>query len=196
MTKKSKDQNNGTHHHAEKDQEQNEKLFDFEGTFEDADEDEMEANSGDSSPSNLEATVSELKDKHLRLLAEFDNYKKRTTRERLDLMNSASKEVIVGLLPILDDFDRARKSAIEGSKGEHWSEGVNLVYNRLYNMLQSFGLKAMESNGQAFDPDLHEAITEIQAPNPELSGKIIDTVEKGYTLNDKIIRHAKVVVGK
>jgi molecular chaperone GrpE len=144
----------------------------------------------------LESTVAQLKDKQLRLLAEFENYKKRNVRERLELMNTASRDLILSLLPVLDDFDRARKSAEEGSKGEHWSEGVSLVYNRLYQVLQSAGLKAMESTGQAFDPDFHEAITEMAAPSPDLAGKIIDTVEKGYMLNDKIIRHAKVVVGK
>lgn len=148
------------------------------------------------SSSANDSTITELKDKHLRLLAEFDNYKKRTNRERLEMMASASREVIQALLPVLDDFDRAKKSADEGSKGEHWSEGVNLVYSRLYNVLQSFGLKAMESTGQAFDPDLHEALTEIPAPSPESVGLVVDTVQKGYMLNDKIIRHAKVVVGK
>ena len=144
----------------------------------------------------LQGTVAELKDKHLRLLAEFENYKKRTVRERLDLMNSASRDVLLSLLPVLDDFDRAKKSAESGSKGEHWSEGVSMVYNRLYQVLQSSGLKAMESTGETFDPDFHEAITEIPAPTPDLVGKVIDTVEKGYMLNDRIIRHAKVVVGK
>jgi molecular chaperone GrpE len=129
-------------------------------------------------------------------LAEFENYKKRTMRERLDLMSSASKDVIVALLPILDDFERAKKHADDPEAGEQFSEGVNLVYNRLNSTLQSLGLKVMDSTNQPFDPDMHDAITEVPVPNEEMKGKIIDTIEKGYLLNDKIIRHAKVVVGK
>lgn len=145
--------------------------------------------------SELQATVAELKDKHIRLLAEFDNYKKRTMRERLDLMASASKDVMLALLPVLDDFDRARKAAEANPEVEPFSEGVSLVYNRLYSTLQAKGLKAMESTGQPFDAEWHEAITEIPAPTPDLKGKVVDTIEKGYLLNDSIIRYAKVVVG-
>jgi molecular chaperone GrpE len=144
----------------------------------------------------LQAALSELKDKHLRLLAEFENYKKRTMRERLDLLSTASKDVIMALLPVLDDFDRAKKSADDPAHGEHFSEGVLLVYNRLYAVLQSLGLKSMDSTGQSFDPEWHDAITEISAPDESLAGKVLDTIEKGYLLNDKILRHAKVVVGK
>jgi len=145
--------------------------------------------------SELQATIAEHKDKYIRLLAEFDNYKKRTMRERLDLMASAGREVMLALLPVLDDFDRARKAAETNPDKEPWSEGVQLVYNRLYSTLQSKGLKAMESNGEPFDADFHEAVTEIPAPTPELKGKVVDTLEKGYLLNDAIIRYAKVVVG-
>lgn len=174
-----------------------EKLFDFDKAdaakaAESKTEDAGEANER---VAELEATVQELKDKHLRLLAEFDNYKKRTMRERLDLLNSASKDVMVSLLPVLDDFDRAKKSADDPSNAEVFSEGVTLVYSRLHNILQNMGLKAINSTGEAFDVELHEAITEIPVPDENMKGKVIDTLEKGYTLNDKIIRHAKVVVG-
>lgn len=195
MTKKSKNSNDRAPFENENDHPQKEKHFDFSKSVEDADSPDVMENSADEKIALLEAGVAELKDKYLRLLADFENYKKRTTKERLELMNSASKDVIVALLPVLDDFDRARKSAMEGSKGEQWSEGVNMVYNRLYNILQSFGLKAMESTGQPFDPDLHEAITEVPASSPDMIGNVMDTIEKGYMLNDKIIRHAKVVVG-
>ena len=144
----------------------------------------------------LENELSESKDKYLRLFAEFDNYKKRTVKERLDLINTAGRETILAILPVLDDFDRAKKSADDESSNEVFSEGVVLVYNKLHGMLQSKGLKAMESTGLAFDPELHEAITEIPAPQDDMKGKVIDTIETGYSLNDKIIRHAKVVVGK
>lgn len=138
----------------------------------------------------------QLNDKYLRLFAEFENYKKRTVRERLDLLQTASKETIADLLPILDDFDRAKRTAESEENDEQFSEGVELVYNKLYRTLEQKGLKPMESTGEPFDADLHEAVTEIPAPSEEMKGKVIDTVEKGYFLKEKIIRHAKVVVGK
>ncbi|MEO1514440.1 MAG: nucleotide exchange factor GrpE [Bacteroidota bacterium] len=144
----------------------------------------------------LEAQVSELKDKYIRLVAEFDNYKKRTVRERLDLMATAAQDTLAALLPVLDDFDRAKKNAEDENSKEPFSEGVMLVYNKLYGALQQRGLEPMESNGEAFDPEFHEAITEIPAPSDDMKGKVIDTVEKGYKLKEKIIRYAKVVVGK
>lgn len=138
----------------------------------------------------------ELKDKYLRLYAEFDNFKKRTVKEKLEMMKTASSDTMQALLPVLDDFDRAKKNADDENTSETFSEGVSLVYQKLYAALQSKGLKPMESNGQPFDPELHEAVTEIPAPNEDMKGKIIDTIERGYFLNEKIIRHAKVVVGK
>jgi molecular chaperone GrpE len=144
----------------------------------------------------MEAELAESKDKFIRLYAEFDNYKKRTVRERLDLIKTAGSEMIADLLPVLDDFDRAKKSAEDENSNEVFSEGVTLVYNKIYGILKNKGLEAMETNGEDFDPELHEAITEIPAPADNLKGKILDTIEKGYTLNSKIIRHAKVIVGK
>lgn len=144
----------------------------------------------------LSQEVGELKDKYLRLFAEFDNYKKRTVKERLELLRTAAQDTIASLLPVLDDFDRAKKTADDESTDETFSEGVMLVYNKLYTVLKNHGLEEMETNGADFDPELHEAITEIPAPDKKLKGKVIDTIEKGYYLRDKIIRHAKVVVGK
>ncbi len=184
------------HHKHPAENPEDEKLFDFNKSFSDDPEDSgTNEDVSDGAIVVLEATVAELKEKNLRLLAEFENYKKRTMRERLELLNSASKDLIVSLLPVLDDFERAKKHA-EESSDEHFSEGVRLVYNRLNNILQSSGLKSMESQGEIFDAELHEAITEVPAPNESMKGKIIDVIEKGYLLNDKIIRHAKVVVGK
>lgn len=141
--------------------------------------------------------LGEMKDKYLRLFAEFDNYKKRTIKEKLDLMKTAAQDTMSALLPVLDDFDRARRSAEDQSTEEVFSEGVKMVYDRLYTTLKARGLEAMETDGGVdFDAELHEAITEIPAPSEELKGKIVDTIEKGYYLNDKIIRHARVVVGK
>ena len=144
----------------------------------------------------LTIQVSEAKDKYLRLFAEFDNYKKRTLKEKIDYMKTASSESIKAMLPVLDDFDRAKKSADDDATDEYFTEGVQMIYNKIFNVLKSQGLEAMESTGEDFDPEIHEAITEIPAPSDEMKGKIIDTIEKGYTLKEKIIRHAKVVVGK
>lgn len=144
----------------------------------------------------LNIDLDESKDKYLRLFAEFDNYKKRSIKEKLEFMKTASQETINAMLPVVDDFDRAKKSADDEASVEQFSEGVNMVYNKLKNTLKNLGLEEMQSTGEVFDPELHAAITEIPAPSEDMKGKIIDTVEKGYLLKDKIIRHAKVVVGK
>lgn len=144
----------------------------------------------------LQAEMDELKDKYLRLMAEFENFRKRNVRERLDLMKNAAQDTMSALLPVLDDFDRAKKSAEDEKSEEVFTEGVSLVYHKLFNSLGSLGLESFDATGDDFDPELHEAITEIPAPTEELKGKVIDTIEKGYRLNDRIIRYAKVVVGK
>ncbi len=143
----------------------------------------------------LEDKVAELNDKYLRLFAEFDNFKKRTATERIELVKTASKDIMAALLPILDDFDRAKKASENEASGEVFTEGVSLVYNKLHSVLKNKGLEAMSSDGEGFNAEFHEAITEIPAGDA-MKGKVIDTVEKGYFLNQKIIRYAKVVVGK
>ena len=144
----------------------------------------------------LKAEVEEQKDKYLRLFAEFDNFKRRSAKERMELIQTAGKEIINGLLSVLDDCDRAEKVMAATTDITVVKEGVQLVFNKLRNTLQSRGVKAMETVGTEFNADIHEAITEIPAPTPKLVGKVVDEVEKGYFLNDKIIRFAKVVVGK
>jgi len=139
--------------------------------------------------------LNEMRDKYLRLVAEFDNFKKRNAKERIELMQTANKEVINALLPVLDDADRAAKQLETSQDINIIKDGVTLVFNKLRSTLQSKGLKAMESMHTEFNADLHEAITEIPAPNEELKGKVMDELEKGYYLNDKLIRHARVVVG-
>ncbi|MEP7279853.1 MAG: nucleotide exchange factor GrpE [Bacteroidota bacterium] len=140
--------------------------------------------------------TAEWKDKYLRLVAEFDNFRKRNAKERIELIQTAGRDVIVSLLDVLDDCDRAQKQ-IETSKDvTAIKEGVMLVFNKLRTTLQSRGLKQMNSTGAEFNPDLHEAITEVPVPSAEQVGKVVDEVQKGYYLNDKIIRFAKVVVGK
>lgn len=143
----------------------------------------------------LRAELKEANDKYLRLYAEFDNYKRRTTKERIELLQSAGKDVLLSLLPIADDFDRAIKYMNSSSDIEAVKEGIVLVSSKFKSTLTQKGVKEMESIGTAFDADLHEAITNIPAPSEDMKGKVVDEVEKGYFLNDKVIRFAKVVVG-
>ena len=150
----------------------------------------------ESESGKLQQEAAEWKDKYLRLVAEFDNFRKRNAKERLELIQTAGKDVIVSLLDVLDDSESAQKQLETSNDAAASKEGVLLVFNKLRNTLQSRGLKPMNSTGQEFNPDLHEAITEIPAPSKQLEGKVVDEVQKGYYLNDKIIRFAKVVVGK
>ena len=140
--------------------------------------------------------LNELRDKYLRLVAEFDNFKKRNAKERIELIQTANKEVILALLDVVDDTDRATKQLETATDVTAIKDGVMLVFNKLKSTLQSKGLRPMESLHTEFDADLHEAITEIPAPTEDLKGKVIDELQKGYYLNDKLIRHARVVVGK
>lgn len=134
-------------------------------------------------------------DKYLRLYAEFDNFRRRTVKEREEARKMEGKDVIVSLLPVLDDFDRALKAMETATDIAPIKEGVTLVQHKLKNILSQKGLKPMESIGTPFDPELHEAITNIPAPNEDLKGKVIDEMEKGYFLNDKVVRFAKAIVG-
>lgn len=144
----------------------------------------------------LKKDLNAQKDKYVRLFAEFENYKRRTSKERMDLFKTAGQEVMQSLLPVLDDFDRALKE-VRKSEDKDLIQGIELINNKLSETLKSKGLALMHVNaGDAFDADLHEAITQIPAPTEELKGKIVDVVEKGYTLGDKIIRFPKVVTGK
>jgi molecular chaperone GrpE len=144
----------------------------------------------------LKAQLEEEKDKYLRKVAEFENFKRRNAKERVELIQTAGKDVIIELLDVLDDCDRAQKQLDTSDDAAAIKEGVMLVFNKLRSALQSRGLKIMDTKNQDFNPDLHEAITEIPAASEEMKGRIVDEVIKGYYLNDKIIRYAKVVVGK
>ena len=150
----------------------------------------------ESALAKLKNELNEANDKFLRKVAEFENFKRRTAKERIELIQTAGKEVITDLLDVLDDCDRAQKQLDSSEQVLDVKEGVMLVFNKLRSTLQAKGLRPMESIGKEFNPDLHEAITEIPAPSPDLQGKVLDEVQKGYYLNDKIIRFAKVVVGK
>ena len=144
----------------------------------------------------LRQEVEQYKDKYIRLVADFENFKRRTAKERIELIQTAGKEIITSLLDVLDDCDRAEKQINSSDDIEHIKEGVQLVFGKLRNTLQSKGLKSMESVNTNFDVEKHEAITEIEVPEKSMKGKVIDEVVKGYYLNDKLIRFAKVVVGK
>jgi molecular chaperone GrpE len=143
----------------------------------------------------LEAELAEMKDKYLRLYSEFDNYKRRTSKEKIETMQTANRELMVALLPILDDLDRTNKSLESAQSIEALKEGVNLVFSKLTRTLEQKGLKALDSLGTEFDSELHEAVTQIPAPSEDQKGKIVDELEKGYYLNEKLIRYAKVVIG-
>ena len=144
----------------------------------------------------LSREVTEAKDKYLRLYSEFENFRRRTAKEKLDIINTASRELIVDLLPILDDFERALKSIKDNEANEGSTEGMELISNKFQKTLENKGLKVIEVHaGDEFNDEFHEAITQIPAPSEALAGKIVDVVEKGYFLNDKVIRFAKVVTG-
>lgn len=140
--------------------------------------------------------LQEQKDKFLRLFAEFDNYKKRTAKERLDLIKTAGQDIVMEMVSVLDDFERAEKAMAGSEDIEAAKDGFKVIKEKMFKKLQNKGLEPMDSLNKEFDADLHEAITEIPAPTEELKGKIVDVIEKGYKLGDKIIRYAKVVVGK
>jgi molecular chaperone GrpE len=148
----------------------------------------------DNPQAKAEEELSEMKDKYLRLYSEFENFRRRTAKERQDLFKTANQETVAALLPVVDDMERAKQAMENAEDVKSVKEGLDLVFSKLTNVLNQKGLKPMNAAGQAFDADLHEAITQIPAGD-EMKGKVVDEVEKGYYLNDKVIRHAKVVIG-
>ena len=144
----------------------------------------------------LQKQLDELNDKYLRLYSEFDNYRKRNAKERIELLKSASQEVILDVLPVIDDLERAIQSFEEHNLSKEAKKGVELIYNKLMNILKQKGLEAIDAKGKEFDTDFHEAITNVPAPSDDLKGKVVDVIQNGYLLNGKIIRFAKVVVGQ
>ena len=156
---------------------------------------ENAAETANESERDFEAELLEKDDKYLRLYAEFENYKRRTLAERIELFKTAGQEIMLAMIPVLDDFERALKAMENATDVTSVKQGIDLVSHKFKNTLVAKGLKPMESIGQAFNADLHEAITNIPAPSEDMKDKIIDEVEKGYYLGDKVIRYAKVVVG-
>lgn len=192
--------------HTEENISQEENLRDqveeiLDDAIEEADQKDAEAGEGASGeePSEkeqLKADLEKEKDKFLRLFAEFENYKRRTSKERVELFKTAGQDVITSMLPVLDDFDRGLNE-IRKAKDKELLKGVELIYNKFRETLRAKGLEQMEvKEGDAFDAEVHEAITQIPAPSDKLKGKVVDVVEKGYKLGDRIIRYPKVVTGK
>lgn len=157
---------------------------------------EEQAQANEKAEETWEDKYNELNDKHLRLYSEFENFRRRTAKEKLELINSASSDLIKEILPVIDDMERAIDSNKSAQDLETVKQGFELVYNKLYKTLQSKGLEAADVTGESFDPEMHEAIAKIPAPEEGMKGKIIDVVEKGYSINDKVIRYSKVVVGE
>ena len=154
---------------------------------------EVEKNS---SENEIQKEDQNFKEKYIRLYSEYENYRKRTAKEKIDLITNASENVIKELLPILDDFERAIDNNKNVEDASILKEGFDLIYSKMHKGLVNQGLKPMEANGKDFDSEIHEAITKIPAPNEKLKGKVVDVIEKGYQINEKVIRYAKVVVGE
>lgn len=190
MSKKSKKaQEDNSELHSEADQQQQTQQDDAAQT-----DSKQNENTTQAQPTPEEALAQE-KDRYLRLFAEFENYKRRTSKERIELFKTASHDVMVALLPVLDDFDRALKELEKAD--DAMFEGVTLIRNKFFETLKQKGLALIDTQaGTPFDADQHEAITQIPAPSPDMKGKIIDVIEKGYLLGEKIIRYPKVVIGQ
>ena len=161
----------------------------------DSGKNDTETSSNEQQIIELEKKIAEEKDKYLRLYSEFDNYRKRSVREKGELIKTAGEDFFKAILPVIDDFERALKAADKTGDINTIAEGVQLIYSKLKSTLKQKGLEEMEASGKTFDADVMEAITSIPAPNDDLKGKVVDEIEKGYSLNGKVIRYAKVVIG-
>lgn len=177
--------------------EENDAVKDQEENVETSTEDTANKTPELSDTEKKDAEIQELKDKHLRLYSEFDNFRRRTQKEKLELYKTAGEDIFKALLPVMDDFERAKKSMEDSQDYDSLKEGVDLIFNKLLTVFKSNGVEPMSDViGAEFDSEIHEAITQIPAPDKKLKGKVVDVVEQGYTLKEKVIRFAKVVVGK
>ncbi len=168
---------------------------DYAGDTEDT-QAEQEVNTLENQLVELQAQVEKEKKEYLFLAAEFDNYRKRTLKEKAEIIKNGGENVLKGLLPIVDDFERGLKAAETDADAKSVLEGMTLIYNKLVKYLESMGVKEMNSTGEVFNSDLHEAIAQVPSPSEDMKGKVLDTVQKGYMLNDKVLRHAKVAVAQ
>ena len=194
------DKNSNNTHHEENENKINDIAPEIVDNLEEvADSPETQPDEAETLTMQLEATQEALekeKKEYLFLMAEFDNYRKRVTKEKAEIIKNGAEKVLAGLLPIVDDFERGLKATKDAENAESLREGMELIYNKLIKYLENNGVKAMESTGKDFDPEFHEAIASIPAPSEDLKGKVIDTTQTGYTINDKVLRHAKVAVGE
>ena len=172
----------------------NQNINDKDGQKENVVTEEVKEESKDAAADNFEEKYKELNDKYLRLYSEYDNYRKRTANEKIELIKTAAESTIIALLPILDDFERALPTMEKLEDKTHY-EGVMLIYNKLKRTLEQKGLEEIKATGEPFNTDEHEALTQIPAPSEDMKDKVIDVVQKGYKLNGKVIRYARVVVG-
>lgn len=194
------DKNSNNTHHEENENKINDIAPEIVDNLEEvAESPETQPDEAETLTMQLEATQEALekeKKEYLFLMAEFDNYRKRVTKEKAEIIKNGAEKVLAGLLPIVDDFERGLKATKDAENAEALREGMELIYNKLIKYLENNGVKAMESTGKDFDPEFHEAIASIPAPSEDLKGKVIDTTQTGYTINDKVLRHAKVAVGE
>ncbi len=184
-----------TAHHVSKEPGKKEETIKSAAAGQEEEKDESPAG-GPKAETTTEEKLAELQDKYLRLSAEFDNYRKRTLREKMDLSKTAGEEILVQILQVMDDFDRAMKLIHDARDVEAVKTGIELIYQKLLDFLKIRGVKEIESLHKEFDTDFHEAVTKIPAPEKNLKGKVVDVVQKGYILHDKVIRYSKVVVGE
>ena len=181
---------------ADQAEEQEANQNDQEATDTSSEQEEQEAEEQKDPLQQKQEEYQELYDKHLRLYSEFENFRRRSRKETADAKEKGRSDMVLAVLPVIDDFERALSSINESTESKDVYEGVELIYNKFKNILSEQGLQEMQPVGETFDPDYHEAMTKMQAPSDDQKGKVIDVVEKGYMLNDRIVRHAKVVVGE
>jgi molecular chaperone GrpE len=181
---------------ADQAEEQEANQSDQEATDTSSEQEEQEAEEQKDPLQQKQEEYQELYDKHLRLYSEFENFRRRSRKETADAKEKGRSDMVLAVLPVIDDFERALSSINESTESKDVYEGVELIYNKFKNILSEQGLQEMQPVGETFDPDYHEAMTKMQAPSEDQKGKVIDVVEKGYMLNDRIVRHAKVVVGE
>jgi molecular chaperone GrpE len=179
-----------------KKEQENDELQDNTSNIEDSGREQDQEQTATAEDGAALAELAEMKDKYIRLMAEFENFRRRTARERIELSKTATEDLMSELLPVLDDMERARQAMEETKDVDAMLQGLELVFHKMKSVVQLKGLKAIEIHqGDEFDSDFHEAVTQTPAPSDDLKGKIVDVIEKGYTLNDKVIRFAKVIIG-
>lgn len=189
-------EDNTSHNTVDESMGQSETAEDNTGSNDSAEESIDEAAQLGAKVVDLEKQVEKSKNEYLFLMAEFDNFRKRTVKEKMEIIKNATEKAMLDILPVIDDFERALQAMNDQADVDSLKEGVDLIYNKFVKYLESNGVKAIESNKAEFDTELHEAVANFPTPEEDLKGKVIDTVQKGYKINDKVLRHAKVVVGQ